>query len=138
MCASAAARSTAAASWSRRSPTVLERVRARRLVVSFSDEGFLTLPRLRELWRRRGEVHEVSVAHPRYIGHRPGVYNPQGEKVGTPGAAKNREHLFVVECADSLAGTLTVRPRHSKAGESRQTLVKGMGAILERRSPIVA
>ena len=83
---------------------VLERVRARRLVVSFSDEGFLTLPRLRELLARRGDVHEVSVAHPRYIGHRLGVYNPQGEKVGTPGAAKNREHLFVVECADSLAG----------------------------------
>jgi len=83
---------------------VLERVRARRLVVSFSDEGFLTLPRLRKLLTRRGEVHEVSVAHPRYIGHRLGVYNPQGEKVGTPGAAKNREHLFVVECADALAG----------------------------------
>lgn len=77
---------------------VLERVRARRVVVSFSDEGFLTLPRLRELLAARGDVHEVAVEHPRYIGHRLGVYNPQGEKVGTPGAARNREHLFVVEC----------------------------------------
>ena len=82
---------------------VLERVRARRLVVSFSDEGFLTLPRLRELLAARGEVHEVSVAHPRYIGHRLGVYNPQGEKVGRPGPARNREHLFVVECSGALA-----------------------------------
>jgi adenine-specific DNA-methyltransferase len=79
---------------------VLERVRARRLVVSFSDEGFLTLPRLRELLSARGAVTECSVDHPRYIGHRLGVYNPQGEKVGQPGAARNREHLFVVECAD--------------------------------------
>ena len=83
---------------------VLERVRARRLVVSFSDEGFLSLPRLRELLAARGDVREVSVAHPRYIGHRLGVYNPQGEKVGTPGHARNREHLFVVECAGVAAG----------------------------------
>jgi len=83
---------------------VVARVRARRLVVSFSDEGFLTLPRLRELLATRGDVHEVSVAHPRYIGHRLGVYNPQGEKVGQPGPARNREHLFVVECARELAG----------------------------------
>lgn len=84
---------------------VLERVRARRLVVSFSDEGFLTLPRLRELLSARGAVTECSVDHPRYIGHRLGVYNPQGEKVGEPGPARNREHLFVVECAgvDGLA-----------------------------------
>ena len=52
-----------------------------------------------ELLATRGKVSEVSVAHPRYIGHRLGVYNPQGEKVGTPGPARNREHLFVVECA---------------------------------------
>jgi len=77
---------------------VLARVRAKRIVVSFNDEGYLTLPRLRELLGERGRVKELSVAHPRYIGHRLGIYNPQGEKVGKPGPAKNREHLFVVEC----------------------------------------
>ncbi len=82
---------------------VLERVRARRIVVSFNDEGYLELPQLRELLSRRGEVSEVSVDHPRYIGHRLGVYNLQGEKVGTPGPARNREHLFVVECAEALS-----------------------------------
>jgi len=78
---------------------VLERVRAKRIVVSFNDEGYLTLPRLRELLGTRGRVREHSVEHPRYIGHRLGVYNPSGEKVGKPGPARNREHLFVVECA---------------------------------------
>ncbi len=82
---------------------VLERVRARRLVVSFNDEGYLSLERLRELLAARGDVREVSVEHPRYIGHRLGVYNPQGEKVGTPGPSRNREHLFVVECAGAFA-----------------------------------
>jgi adenine-specific DNA-methyltransferase len=78
---------------------VLERVRAKRIVVSFNDEGYLALPRLRELLATRGDVREVSVEHPRYIGHKLGIYNPQGKKVGTPGPARNREHLFVVECA---------------------------------------
>lgn len=82
---------------------VLERVRARRIVVSFNDEGYLELSRLRELLATRGEVSEASVDHPRYIGHRLGIYNPQGEKVGTPGPARNREHLFVVECAGALS-----------------------------------
>jgi len=84
---------------------VLAAVRARRLVVSFNDEGFLPLPRLRAMLAARGEVREVSVEHPRYIGHRLGVYNPRGEKVGTPGAARNREHLFVVECAEVAVTT---------------------------------
>jgi adenine-specific DNA-methyltransferase len=78
---------------------VLARVRAKRIVVSFNDEGYLSLPRLRELLAGRGRVREVSVEHPRYIGHKLGVYNLKGEKVGTPGPARNREHLFVVECA---------------------------------------
>jgi adenine-specific DNA-methyltransferase len=82
---------------------VLERVRARRIVVSFNDEGYLDLSRLRELLATRGAVSEASVDHPRYIGHRLGIYNPQGEKVGTPGPPRNREHLFVVECAGALS-----------------------------------
>ena len=88
---------------------VLARVRAKRIVVSFNDEGYLTLPRLRELLATRGEVREIAVEHPRYIGHKLGVYNLRGEKVGTPGPAKNREHLFVVECG--AAGSRRARPR---------------------------
>jgi len=91
---------------------VLSSVRAKRIVVSFNDEGYLTLPRLRELLGERGHVHELSVAHPRYIGHKLGVYNPQGEKVGTPGPARNREHLFVVECT---RGRAVARKRRSPA-----------------------
>ena len=82
---------------------VLERVRARYLVVSFSDEGHLTLPELRAMLAGRGEVCEVSIEQPRHIGHRLGIYNLSGKKVGKPGAANNREHLFVVECAGVAA-----------------------------------
>lgn len=90
---------------------VVERVRARRIVVSFNDEGYLSLSRLRELLSSRGAVQEVSVEHPRYIGHRLGVYNFQGEKVGTPGKAKNREHLFVVECGGPAVRRAAARKR---------------------------
>jgi adenine-specific DNA-methyltransferase len=92
---------------------VVERVRAKRIVVSFNDEGYLSLVRLRELLGGRGSVREISVSHPRYIGHRIGVYNLQGEKVGTPGKAKNREHLFVVECA-----TRAIRRRSARIGRT--------------------
>ena len=91
---------------------VLARVRAKRIVVSFNDEGYLALPRLRELLAERGRVREVSVEHPRYIGHKLGVYNPKGVKVGTPGPARNREHLFVVACEASRAAA---RPRRARA-----------------------
>jgi adenine-specific DNA-methyltransferase len=79
---------------------VLERVRARWLVVSFSDEGFLPLASVRALLAGRGAVTEAAVANPRYIGHKIGIHDLRGRKVGTPGPARNREHLFVVDtCA---------------------------------------
>jgi adenine-specific DNA-methyltransferase len=75
---------------------VLDAVRARYLLVSFNDEGYLGLETVRGLLGGRGSVQEAAIAHPRYIGHRIGIYNPQGEKVGTPGHARNHEHLFLV------------------------------------------
>lgn len=76
---------------------VIERVRARWLVVSFSDEGFLAPAELRALLAERGRVSEERIEHPRYIGHKIGIHDPSGRKVGTPGPARNREHLFVVD-----------------------------------------
>lgn len=77
---------------------VVARVQAAWLVVSFSDEGHLTPDQLRGILATRGEVTERAVEQPRHIGHRLGVYNPRGERVGTPGHARNREHVFVVRC----------------------------------------
>jgi adenine-specific DNA-methyltransferase len=75
---------------------VVETVRARYLVVSFNDEGYLGLETVRSVLATRGAIEELAIEHPRYIGHRIGIYNPQGERVGTPGKASNHEHLFVV------------------------------------------
>jgi adenine-specific DNA-methyltransferase len=80
---------------------VLQRVRARWLVVSFSDEGYLSLDEIRTLLAGRGSVRESSIGHPRYIGHKIGIHDLKGRKVGTPGPPRNREHLFVVETSPS-------------------------------------
>ena len=82
---------------------VIERVRARWLVVSFSDEGFMSPGELRDLLSVLGEVREEAVAHPRYIGHKIGIHDLAGRKVGVPGHARNREHLFVVDTRPAAA-----------------------------------
>ncbi len=94
---------------------VLAALRARWIVVSFSDEGFLPLAELRALLAGRGRVREAGIAHPRYIGHKIGIHDPSGRKVGTPGPARNREHLFVVDTrAASGARARPRRRRHSR------------------------
>jgi adenine-specific DNA-methyltransferase len=76
---------------------VLASVRARWLLVSFNDEGHLGLDTVRGILGAEGELTELAVEHPRYIGHRIGIYNPQGQRVGAPGKARNHEHLFRVD-----------------------------------------
>jgi adenine-specific DNA-methyltransferase len=76
---------------------LIDAVRAARVAVSFSDEGFLNIDALRALLSRRGAVVEHAFTHRRYIGSQIGIFNPDGEKVGTPGPSKNKEYLFVIE-----------------------------------------
>jgi adenine-specific DNA-methyltransferase len=75
---------------------LLADVRARHVIVSFSDEGFFAKSAIvRLLSDLRGEVATIRVAHRRYVGARIGIYNPRGEKVGRVSHVTNREFLFV-------------------------------------------
>ncbi|WP_395944727.1 DNA adenine methylase [Brevundimonas sp.] len=76
--------------------SVVERIRAPNLIVSFNDEGYLSRADLVEMLSSRGHVQVVEIAHPRYVGARIGIHNPKGVKVGQVGRLKNVEHLFVV------------------------------------------
>jgi adenine-specific DNA-methyltransferase len=76
--------------------SVVERVRAPNLIVSFNDEGYLSREELTAMLSARGHVQVVEIAHPRYVGARIGIHNPKGEKVGQVGRLRNVEHLFVV------------------------------------------
>ena len=75
---------------------VVERVRARWLVVSFSDEGYITREAMEALLATRGAVRVIAHDYKRYVGAQIGIYNPAGEKVGRVGHLRNREFLFVV------------------------------------------
>ncbi len=67
------------------------------LVVSFNNEGYIDRDAMVQLLSRRGAVTVQSVAHPRYVGARIGIYNPRGEKVGKVSHLQNRELIFVVD-----------------------------------------
>ena len=75
---------------------VVQAVDARYLLVSFSNEGYLTRQDLQEMLRERGEVAWVDVDYKRYVGAQIGIYNPSGEKVGQVSHLRNRECLFLV------------------------------------------
>ena len=90
---------------------VVKSLRARWLVVSFSNEGFLSPGRVEEILAVRGPVTRIEIPYRRYVGAQIGIYNPRGEKVGTPGRLHNRELLFVVE-----AGGRTPSRRHAGIG----------------------
>lgn len=83
---------------------VLSRVRARAVVVSFSDEGYIPREALEEalggLWGGAARVNTVAHDYKRYVGAQIGIYNPQGEKVGRVGHLRNQEYLFVATRAE--------------------------------------
>ena len=80
------------AAWER----IVDRVRARYLVVSFSDEGFVGREEMEAILGRRGEVQVVENDYRRYVGAQIGVFNPSGEKVGRVSHLRNKEYLYVV------------------------------------------
>ncbi|MBN9465464.1 DNA adenine methylase [Brevundimonas sp.] len=75
--------------------SVIERVKAPNLIVSFNDEGYLNRAELEAMLAVRGHVQVVEIGHPRYVGARIGIHNPKGEKVGQVGRLRNVEYLFV-------------------------------------------
>jgi adenine-specific DNA-methyltransferase len=76
--------------------SVIASVRAAHVVVSFSNEGWITLDELQEMCAARGGDTEVlQFDSARYVGARIGIYNPQGEKVGRVSHTRNVEYLVV-------------------------------------------
>lgn len=82
---------------------VIEAIRAKVLVVSFSNEGFLPLDELVELCRVRGAVRVLNHDFRRYVGARLGIFNPAGEKVGRVSHTRNVEHVLVCGEPDRVA-----------------------------------
>lgn len=77
---------------------VVHAVRARWLLVSFSNEGYISREQMLEILAERGPVEVQEIAHDRYVGAKIGIYNLEGRKVGRVGHLKNVEYLFRVRC----------------------------------------
>ncbi|MBK8236060.1 MAG: DNA adenine methylase [Deltaproteobacteria bacterium] len=76
---------------------LVDRVRARFVVLSFNSDGYFTREGMETLLRGRGlvAVHEHDTK--RYVGAQIGIYDPLGRKVGRVGALRNKEFLFVLD-----------------------------------------
>lgn len=84
---------------------LIHTVRARNVIVSFSDEGFFARDDIAALLRdARGEVATIPVASRRYVGARIGIYNPSGDKVGRVSHVTNHEFIFVAGPGALVAG----------------------------------
>ena len=75
---------------------LVARLRARFLIVSFNNEGFVPREAMETILRTYGEVATFEVDFPRYVGARIGIHNPAGERVGRVSHLRNKEYLFVV------------------------------------------
>jgi adenine-specific DNA-methyltransferase len=72
-------------------------VRARYLLVSFSNEGYITRPEMEELLGTHGKISVVENDFKRYVGAQIGIHNPDGVKVGSVSHTRNKEFLYLVE-----------------------------------------
>ncbi|MCK4873496.1 MAG: DNA adenine methylase [Phycisphaerales bacterium] len=81
---------------------VAQAIQAPILIVSFSDEGYITRDALEEMLATRGSVITLEHDCKRYVGAQIGIHNPAGEKVGTISHLRNREYLFVAGPADRI------------------------------------
>lgn len=96
---------------------LLNAVRARTLIVSFSDEGYLSREQLEamlgELWGGEAQVSVIENDFKRYVGAQIGIYNPQGEKVGKVSHVRNKEFVYVVTCRHDHCVATCTRPMQS-------------------------
>jgi adenine-specific DNA-methyltransferase len=107
-------------------------VRARHVLLSFSDEGFFGAEAITALLAARfGEVAVVPVPGRRYVGAQIGIHNPKGECVGEVSHLRNTELLF-------LAGPDAVAITHEAASSmvcaSPPSVAKAASPLVRRRA----
>ncbi|MEB2312710.1 MAG: DNA adenine methylase [Sorangiineae bacterium] len=75
---------------------IIRAARARYLIVSFNDEGYIARDEMERLLGARGHVTVLEHEYKRYVGAQIGIYSPQGEKVGRVSHLRNKEYLYLV------------------------------------------
>ena len=97
---------------------VVAGVRARVIVVSFSNEGWVGLPDLVDMAAARGHVRVVAFESKRYVGAQIGIHDPRGVKVGRVSHLRNLEYLVLAGPADEVEALAAVA-----SGDDRSTLL---------------
>lgn len=87
---------------------VLEVVSADVKIISFSNEGHIAFDDLYGLCSSVGHTRVLSFENTRYIGSKIGIHNHRGDIVGTEGARKNVEYLFLVGDRDRIDNVTVV------------------------------
>lgn len=116
----------------RRMPAALAKViadvDAAVVAVSYNDESWVSVDAIEEMCWAAGHpaVRTLAFDSKRYVGAQIGIYNPQGEKVGTVTRLRNLEYLV-------LAGE---RRRVERAARAARTAGgTAVARVLERRGP---
>ena len=78
---------------------IIAHARAKWILVSFNNEGYISREEMVALLATRGEVEVVERPFERYVGAKIGIYSPAGEKVGRVSHTKNKEFVFKVRLA---------------------------------------
>ena len=88
--------------------SVIRRVRADVVVVSYNDESWVTPDQLTATLLAAGhdDVRLLAFDSKRYVGAQIGIYNPAGAKVGTVGHLRNTEYLFVAGPRDRVGAAV--------------------------------
>lgn len=87
--------------------SMIARIRAPWIVVSFNDEGFIARDAMEAMLGELGDVTTIGHDYKRYVGAQIGIHNPSGERVGRVGRLRNTEYLFLVRtrsAAQRVAG----------------------------------
>ncbi|MDX2130795.1 MAG: DNA adenine methylase [Planctomycetota bacterium] len=82
--------------------TLLDAVRAPTLIISCSNEGYLSRDDMHAMLaplRPQSTITTIEVDYKRYVGAQIGIHNPKGEKVGAVSHLRNTEFLVVVRPA---------------------------------------
>ncbi len=75
---------------------VILALKAKSLVVSFNNEGFISRQEMEALLSQKGKVDVRAIDYKRYVGAQIGIYNPKGERVGKARHLYNQEYLYIV------------------------------------------
>ena len=85
-----------------------------RIVVSFSDEGFLTKGTIEDVLSAQGHVCTVDIDYKRYVGAKIGIHDLKGQAVGTVSHLRNQERIFIMDRCSAQAEAAAERVKKSR------------------------